>query len=210
MYLAIDPITSLSGITLIDGEQKIFKPIDRFQISEKLISTIKKLFQEINRSPKDLKAIGIINGPGSFTGLRVGIAVANQFVHQLKIPFFKVTTDQFFLNQSDEKDLLYVQSLNRDEVYVSGIGACKMESKVILLDHLLDQTKEPFNWIGMTSEIHNRKLNQELKIKNLKSTTATWNKIFQNKAYKNSDSKLLIEPFYGKKPNITPSKKKLV
>ncbi len=58
--------------------------------SENLLLKIDKLLKENNVSLKDLKTIVVNQGPGSFTGLRVGISTANTLGYVLKIPVIGV------------------------------------------------------------------------------------------------------------------------
>jgi|SRR3972149_396564 len=54
--------------------------------SQKLLSFIDEVLRKEGVSLKDIKEIEVNPGPGSFTGLRVGLAVANALGWALKIP----------------------------------------------------------------------------------------------------------------------------
>lgn len=54
--------------------------------SQILLPLIDKILKKHHLEPKDLTGIEVNIGPGSFTGLRVGIAVANALGTFLKIP----------------------------------------------------------------------------------------------------------------------------
>ena len=53
---------------------------------------IEKLFAETEYNTRDLAAIGISNGPGSYTGLRIGLSTAKGLCYALKIPLIAVGT----------------------------------------------------------------------------------------------------------------------
>jgi tRNA threonylcarbamoyladenosine biosynthesis protein TsaB len=54
--------------------------------SQVLLSLIKKLITKKNLRFEDLNAIEVEKGPGSYTGLKVGAAVANALAYSLNIP----------------------------------------------------------------------------------------------------------------------------
>src|SRR5687768_14392700 len=54
--------------------------------SQVLLSLIQDLVSESKIKLQDLTAIKVVTGPGSFTGLRVGVAVANALAYSLDIP----------------------------------------------------------------------------------------------------------------------------
>lgn len=51
-----------------------------------ILSMIDKVLKKHSLKPEDLSEIRINAGPGSFTGLRVGLAIANALSFTLKIP----------------------------------------------------------------------------------------------------------------------------
>lgn len=56
---------------------------------------LKKLLDEHKLSLKDLDGIVCFKGPGSFTGLRIGLTVAITIADQLKIPIVGETSEQW-------------------------------------------------------------------------------------------------------------------
>ncbi len=54
--------------------------------SQACLALIEKVLKQKNLKPKDLSEIKVNKGPGSFTGLRVGISIANALSFLLKIP----------------------------------------------------------------------------------------------------------------------------
>lgn len=54
--------------------------------SQVLLPLIEKLLKQNNLEYSDLESIEVTTGPGSFTGLRVGVSVANALGYSLGIP----------------------------------------------------------------------------------------------------------------------------
>lgn len=60
--------------------------------SEWLIGAIEHLFAVSPYTKKDLAAVAVSSGPGSYTGLRIGVATAKGLCHALDIPLIAVNT----------------------------------------------------------------------------------------------------------------------
>ena len=61
------------------------------QLAETLHGKITSLLKDQNRDLHDLDALACYAGPGSFTGLRIGLSVANALAHSLGIPIVATT-----------------------------------------------------------------------------------------------------------------------
>jgi tRNA threonylcarbamoyladenosine biosynthesis protein TsaB len=67
------------------------------QLSETIHLKIKELLDQENLSLNDLNGIAVFKGPGSFTGLRIGISVANALAYALNIPVVSSKGDDWTL-----------------------------------------------------------------------------------------------------------------
>lgn len=65
------------------------------QLAETLHKKIEELLSSQGISPQMLKKIGVYQGPGSFTGLRIGISTANAYAYGLQIPIVGATGDDW-------------------------------------------------------------------------------------------------------------------
>lgn len=73
------------GLT-IDGKEKVVEEDFDFRKSQGLLPLIEKTIKDEGIRLNDLTEINVNVGPGSFTGLRVGVAVANILASVLNIP----------------------------------------------------------------------------------------------------------------------------
>ena len=60
--------------------------------SEKLVPMIKEVLDNLNMKVRDIDLYGVACGPGSFTGLRIGVATIKSFAHLFDKPIVGVST----------------------------------------------------------------------------------------------------------------------
>ena len=87
MKLYID--TSDSEVIKVGLDGKIHEEAAKKEKSQKLLPTIVKLLEEKGKKVADITEIEVNTGPGSFTGLRVGVSVANALGWALGVPVNK-------------------------------------------------------------------------------------------------------------------------
>lgn len=63
------------------------------QLSVQLPAAIDEILAQSESSYSDLSGLIMYEGPGSFTGLRIGITIANTIAHEQKIPIVGTTGD---------------------------------------------------------------------------------------------------------------------
>ena len=88
LTLAIDTSTNILSVALVrDGE--VLASVDeqtKNNQSEILMSRIANIMSKCNLKPTDLKRIAVAIGPGSYTGIRVGVSAAKSLAYVLGIP----------------------------------------------------------------------------------------------------------------------------
>ena len=57
-----------------------------------VVNEVNEMFQEVNLSPRDIDKIIVCNGPGSFTGIRIGVTLAKIMSWALKIPIITISS----------------------------------------------------------------------------------------------------------------------
>ena len=94
---------------LISSGEKNFKSF---------MPAVYSIFDACRKDIKDLKAVAVARGPGSFTGLRVGLSMAKGMAHGLNIPIIGVSSLEAMANQMPflEHPLCTLMSSRRGEV----------------------------------------------------------------------------------------------
>ena len=128
MYiLHIDSTTKICSVAISD-KNKLLELTevnsDKLVHSEKLHLFIEKCLLKANLGVSDLKAINVSKGPGSFTGLRIGVSAAKGLAYGLNIPLISVDTleamaDSVALNQPKDAILIPMIDARRMEVFCS-------------------------------------------------------------------------------------------
>ena len=107
--------------------------------SEFLVPLIKKILDNNNLKPQDLNQILVVNGPGSFTGIRLGITVAKTLAYTLNIPIKTITSIEALACSIDDKDKIITISDNKGEY----IGIFK-DNKLFDLFYLNEESSKEY------------------------------------------------------------------
>lgn len=91
MYLFIDTTSEPAAIFLLASNMEILDRVilgQKNRLSELLIVEIDNLLKKNKSSKENLQAIFVHPGPGSYTGVRIGVATANLLAFSLNIPVY--------------------------------------------------------------------------------------------------------------------------
>src|SRR6059058_5761625 len=89
LTLAFDTATAVATSALVDGEEVLGERASRAQT---LLEDVDALLRQAGAHPSDLDRLAVGIGPGSFTGLRIGLAVARGLALSLDLPGSGVST----------------------------------------------------------------------------------------------------------------------
>ena len=107
--------------------------------AEVLIGMIDEALDELNISYDNLTRVGETTGPGSFTGVRVGLSAARGLALALDIPVIGVSTLQALASGCDENNAkLVVQDAKRGEFYAQFFDANGISTEGPLLHRIDD------------------------------------------------------------------------
>jgi len=89
LTLAFDTATAVATSALVDGEEVLGERASRAQT---LLEDVDALLRQAGAHPSDLDRLAVGIGPGSFTGVRIGLAVARGLALSLDLPGSGVST----------------------------------------------------------------------------------------------------------------------
>ena len=188
---------------------------EKYIHAERLTLLIKDLIQENKIDFKDLSAIAVNKGPGSYTGLRIGISTAKGLCYALNIPLisidsllnlymnFKANID--FVNENNV--VIPMIDARRNEVYTvsyleDGTQLTKIQAKIIEADffkpylnynkvHLIGDGCHKFKNRFKHSNFN---YHTDILCSSISMLSVVYNK-FQNNEYENT---AYFEPYYLK------------
>lgn len=135
LILNIETATKNCSVALAkEGKTLAIREIatQNFSHAEKLHVFIEELFAETNLKLQDLSAIAVSQGPGSYTGLRIGVSAAKGLCYALSIPLISV----------DTLELLARKITITEGIIVPMIDARRMEVFCAFFDSKYNKTRE--------------------------------------------------------------------
>ena len=218
--LNIETATKNCSVALAkDGQTILCKEIaeEGYSHAERLHVFIEEIIQEAGICFQDINAIAVSQGPGSYTGLRIGVSAAKGLCYALNIPLIAVDTLQVLALQAKVAEGLIVPMLDarRMEVY-SAIFNAKLEKQrdvqaEIITENSFENSSETIYFVGDCAEKCKAVLTkpnfvflEEVKYPSAKEMSALSFSKFQNSDF---EDVAYFEPYYLKDFMITTSKK---
>ncbi len=150
--LYIDTSSSFLYAGIVENNELLAECKKRFDqdLSKEALPEIIKLFESTKIDPKAIDKIIVVNGPGSFTGIRIGITIAKVYAWSLKIPITTITSlEAMALSSKTKKIRVPMMDARRGYVFA---GAYDKNMKEIIkgthikLENLFEklETKEEY------------------------------------------------------------------
>ncbi len=121
LILGIDTSTDNLGLALMENDQLKgeYNLSLKRKHSEKLLPLLEQIFNLLGISPKDLDAVAVSIGPGSFTGLRIGITTAKLLGRIFSIPVKGISTLEIMAAGVESNYILPMLDARRQRIYYS-------------------------------------------------------------------------------------------
>jgi tRNA threonylcarbamoyladenosine biosynthesis protein TsaB len=115
LILAFDTATDVATTALVDGDEVLG---ERVSVARTVLEDAHALLGRVRAAPRDLEALVVGTGPGSFTSTRIGLATARGLALALDLPVAGVSTLDALAAGAD--GAYPVVDAGRREVFVAG------------------------------------------------------------------------------------------
>jgi len=174
--LGIDTSSNASSVAVIEDNKLIceYTVNTKTTHSQKLMPMIENMLSMSGFNIKEIDAIAICIGPGSFTGLRIGMATAKAISHVNNLPIIGVNSLEILAGNMNlcDKKICSILDAQRNQVYT---GRYKFENgsiveiqpvDVVEIENLLEEiSKDNDEWILVGEAVYK----YEDKIKEIKN-----------------------------------------
>src|SRR5208283_2877063 len=124
LTLAVDSTTKEIGLGIFEGQKVIAEQYitAEARYNKILVPLIDEILKNVNLSIEDIDIFASTTGPGSFTGIRVGIASMKAFAQGLNKRFFGTTVLKIMANsvKNGNTTIYPVIDAKRGEIYTAG------------------------------------------------------------------------------------------
>ena len=218
--LNIETATKNCSVALAkEGKTILCKEIaeEGYSHAERLHVFIEEIIKEVGITFQDLTAIAVSQGPGSYTGLRIGVSAAKGLCYALGVPLIAIDTLQVLASQANIFNGLIIPMLDarRMEVY-SAIFTPNIENKrtvqaEIITENSFEDLQEILYFVGDCAEKCKPVLTKEnyIFLEEIKYPSAKEMSFLSFEKYKKNDTVdvAYFEPYYLKDFMMTVSKK---
>lgn len=142
MILFIDTHASLITIAL-KNKKDLFVKTQESEYSHSVFTMpmIESIFKENNLDIHDLKKIIVVNGPGSFTGIRIGLSIAKTMAYALKIDINTISSLTAYLVSNDTNEKRKAVIEDNKGYYISVFDE---NNKNIVPEYYAEEDKEDY------------------------------------------------------------------
>lgn len=201
LTLAINTASSQTAIALLQDGKLLSE--NSWQAhndeAENLMPELNQLLQDEGKAFADIEKVIVVKGPGSFTGLRVGITVANTIAYLNQCELNAVSTFDFWWNafQGAPEGTALLVFAGRGGVYANGemvdlpdLGKWLEENKITkVFGDITDEQKEVLKNVEFID------------------LDFSFGKVIEETLINDLENLKIVKPLYVKNPSITLSKK---
>ena len=152
LILAFETSAKAASVALLEGDKLLSESYQNTGMthSQTLMVMAEDMLKQCGKTAKDVDAVAVAEGPGSFTGVRIGVAAAKGFAWGREIPCYGVSTLEAMAQSLGIYDgyICPVMDARRSQVYNALFEADRgkitriREDRAISLDDLAEDVKK--------------------------------------------------------------------
>ncbi|GEK33500.1 tRNA (adenosine(37)-N6)-threonylcarbamoyltransferase complex dimerization subunit type 1 TsaB [Kurthia sibirica] len=165
IWLGIDTANTPLAVAIVKDGQILAEEVTNIKLNHSggAMPAIERIFTRAKLTPKDLNAIAVSEGPGSYTGVRIGVTIAKTLAWTLKIPIVGVSSLKTLAANIEYNPhiICSLMDARRQNVYAGAYDGSNHLATIVedghySMDGLLQQlvvTKRPIVFIGHDVEL---------------------------------------------------------
>lgn len=214
LILAINTASKNTSIALLNEDKKAIDLIkedswlSNNDEAEHLMPKINDLLEKSGKNFSQIEKVVVVKGPGSFTGLRVGITVANMISYLNKCSLYEINTFKYWWTAFEK----FKPALHSALLIYAG-------SKGVYVNKRREDSAEIINLFELADYLKNKKIKnvfgeisseqkQEIISLNFINIEQSFGEIIASAISKGLKSVNIVNPLYIKSPSITKPKLK--
>lgn len=173
IWLGIDTSNSPLSIAIVKDGNILVEVVQNLKLthSTTAMPTIEELFKKSKLKPSDVDAIAVAQGPGSYTGLRIGVTIAKTLAWTLQKPLVGVSSLKVLASNVEGYHGLVCSLVDarRKHVYAaiyrgSSLETIIPEQHIAITDllELIKELNEPIMFVGSDVETFNEQITSNL------------------------------------------------
>lgn len=173
IWLGIDTSNYPLSVAIVQDDRIVVEETTNLKLNHSIATmpTVEEVFRKAGLNPKDVDAIAVAEGPGSYTGIRIGVTVAKTLAWTLQKPLVGVSSIQSIAANSLRFNgiICPIMDARRGNVYsgayraIDGTLQAEVKDGHYSLDDLLTRLlefNEPVLFLGTDVSIHWEKIEQ--------------------------------------------------
>ena len=154
IYLLVDTSTSNITISILNDNKVICEYVNKIDsdMSSKILPIIDKLLKDNNLELDKIDKIFVVNGPGSFTGVRIGVTICKTIAWALKKDIITLSSLELMATTNTEKKYLVPMIDARRGNVFAGIYDnelnCIKNDQLININELVNNLEDNYEFIS--------------------------------------------------------------
>ena len=170
IILGIDASTPKGSVALCDGECIIAESVSSSKFSDQFLVMVDEVLVELEGGLERIDGFCVTTGPGSFTGLRVGVSLIKGLVLATEKPFWGINTLEAYANlvEPASQPICPVLDARKKEVYTARFKytgeklSRETPDQAVSPQELCELTQEPTIFLGGGLEPYGETLSSQL------------------------------------------------